>query len=137
MATKKKNTKVGMGAFNVRDMSNAGVKVPLTLPDGTETDEFLIVRGVDSAAIRDASARGNLKRLEIAKVKDMPPEFRAGAEEDITRDVVVSLIAGWSFGTECNEENVDKFLLDAPQILKQVNIFAADRSNFFKKPPQS
>lgn len=133
MATKKKT---GMDAFNVAKMSNEGVKLPLMLPDGTETDEYLIVGGADSKAFRGRMARANRDRLKLLKDEHLDPATPAHKTEDIDRDLVATLIVGWSFDESFEHCNVVKFLADAPQIQEQVDKFAGNRANFFVKPPQ-
>lgn len=128
--------KVGMAAFNVVAMSNDGVKLPLRLPDGTVTEEFLVVRGADSKTFRNQQARANREKVKLAKKQNLDPAQVARQNADIDRRLVASLVVDWSFDEECNEVNVAKFLADAPQIQGQIDLFAGDRANFFKKPPQ-
>lgn len=125
--------KVGFGAFNVKAKSDEGVKVPLSLPDGTETDEYLVVRGTDSKAFVAAQTKHQRATLKLAKDKE---KDTVGNRKVLARKLVASLVAGWSFeDMECNEENVIKFFETAPQIQDEVDKFAIDRSNFFVKPP--
>lgn len=128
--------KVGIDAFNVVKMSNDGVKLFLHLPDGTKTDEFLVVRGADSKIFRNHQARANREKVKLAKKQGQDPAQLARQHADIDRRLVATLISDWSFEAECTEENVAKFLADAPQVQTQIDIFAGDRTNFFKKPPQ-
>lgn len=138
MVDKKK--KVGMEAFNVSKLSNEGVELPLTLPDGTPTEEFLIVGGADSKAFRNHMARANRDKLKIVKrtkSKEADPAETTRLTADIDRELVASLIVGWSFAEPCDKVNVCKFLADAPQVQAQVDSFAGNRANFFVKPPQN
>lgn len=128
--------KVGMDAFNVVTMSNDGVKLFLHLPDGTKTEEYLVIRGADSKVFRTHQARANRDKLDLTKKGKMDPARVSGEHASIDRRLVATLIADWSFAGECTEENVAKFFADAPQVQSQVDMFAGDRSNFFKKPPQ-
>lgn len=125
-----------MDAFNTAKLSNEGVELALYLPDGTKTDEFLVVRGMDSKAFRSAQARANRERVDIAKDKDLSPEDQATKAAEVNTRLVASLVADWSFSQECNDVNKMKFLQDAPQIQRQVDVFAEKHSNFFTKPPQ-
>lgn len=144
MAAKKKA--VSMAAFNVADLSNEGVKMPLFLPDGTETTQYLLVGGGDSKAFKAAQARANRDLLRLAQAKQVNKKKRQEANEgeDVAQDArereaiiqrqVAALVVGWSFPEECTPENVLNFLQSAPQIQQQVDEFAGDRANFFAKP---
>ena len=59
--------KVGMEAFDISKMSNEGVILPLCLPDGKETHEFLLILGADSKLFNLELSSGNKRLLEIAK----------------------------------------------------------------------
>ena len=139
MADEKKDAgagKVGMAAFNVVTMSNDGVKLFLHLPDGTKTDEFLVVRGADSKVFRNHQARANREKIKLTKKQNIDPAQLAREHADVDRRLVATLVADWSFEGKCDEETIVKFLSDAPQVQTQIDLFAGDRSNFFKKPPQ-
>ena len=132
----KEKKSIGMGAFNLVKKSNDGVKMPLTLPDGTATDEFIVVRGADSTLFRGAKAKCNRELLKnLKKIKD-DPEKQEKVQTEATRNLVAALVADWSFPEECNAVNVAKFLADAPQVQEQIDMFADTRTNFFVKPPQ-
>jgi len=139
MGTKKENKgagKCGMGAFNVVKKSTEGVEMPLTLPDGTATEEHLVVRGADSTKFQGAKAKANRELLTALKKSKDDPEKRQALQDSSTRKILASLVVGWSFDEECNEVNVLKFFADAPQVQEQVGAFAGERTNFFVKPPQ-
>ena len=50
--------------FHTRAAANEGIKLPLTLPDGTATEEWLQIRSIDSDAFRAAEAASNRRLLE-------------------------------------------------------------------------
>lgn len=129
--------KVGMAAFNVVKKSNKGVKLELTLPDGTPTEEYLVVGGQDSTKFRGQQAKANRERVKAVRQYKDDPVKMAEFDARLECRLVASLVVGWSFEEECNETNVMKFLSDAPQIQMQIDQFAGDRANFFEKPPQS
>lgn len=136
-AAKKKAIKVGMDAFNVTKLSNEGVKLSLMLPDGTPTEEFLVVGGADSKAFRNQVARMNRDMLKIFKrTKEQDPAEFARLTADSNRELVAALVLDWSFTEPCDKVNICKFLADAPQIQKAVDDFAGIRANFFVKPSQ-
>lgn len=134
MATKKK---IEMGSFGIKEQSEAGIKLPLSLPSGEKTEHFLLVRGADSASFRKAQARAHRGALELLKLQKAKKPIDAGdlamRQAKVQRDLISNLVAGWSFDPECTPENVSDFLEDAPQIEEQVNEVAADRALFFSK----
>ena len=121
-----------MSDFFTREKANEGKKVFLTLPDGTETEEYLIIRGVDSdyyvAAFQEVK-----RRLSLNTDKDNPEYTPKDAEIDI----LASLVAGWSFKEDYTTENIAKFLREAPQIALKIDDIAGNRSLFFGKKQSS
>jgi len=109
-----------MEEFFTRTKANEGVKLPLTTPDGKETKHWLMIRGVDSDAFREAEAEA--KRSIIQK------RIEPG---EAMRSVVASLISDWSFDKPCSRDEVMAFLLEAPQIADAVDKVAGDRKLFF------
>ena len=132
-----KNKKTGMAAFDVLKLSKEGVRVDLTLPDGSETNEFLLVCGADSTEFRCAKAKAARAKMEAIKGGKKKPEDVVQAHAEIDVKLVATLVKAWSFEGECTPETVVGFLKSAPQIQEQVDRFAGNRSNFFEKPPQS
>jgi len=120
-----------MEEFFTRQVANVGVKLPLYLPDGSKSEHWLRVRGIDSDEFRRAETKGKRKAIEISQIDS--DDEREKIIEQVEKEVVASLIAAWSFEQECTHDNVVKFLTEAPQIMSQVNKFAARRSEFFKK----
>lgn len=134
----KDKTPTNIEDFNIVDPSEKGINITLCLPDGTETEHFLTVRGADSPTFRKAQARNNRERLALLKVKDKAKEMdaadRAMRESGLQDQLVASLVADWSFPQECTIENVAAFFAKSPQIREQVDLFAGERANFFNKP---
>jgi hypothetical protein len=109
--------------------ANAGVKMPLTLDDGSDTGHWLMVRGTDSEAFRKA-------RFDAARaVRDIPEGTtevdRAKVMDEVILDNLVALVAGWSFDEPLTPESVREFLTNAPQVANAIDSAAADRSRFF------
>lgn len=139
-----KKQKVGMDAFKVKAKSEEGVKMELVLPDGTETGEFLMIRGQDSVTFQKARARHNRLGMELMKKakgkQDIDPGDLAMRQAKEHTKLVAVLVSGWSFEEEdgeptpCTLEAVVDFLEAAPQLEIQINQFAAERSHFFNKP---
>lgn len=124
-------SKPPMEAFFTRSAANEGIEVPLYLPDGTRSDHWLRIRGTDSDAFRQAEAEGRRQLLEAAAEKDQH-KLSAVAVAN-TELLLCSLIIGWSFEQECNEENKKKLLREAPQIGDAIDKMASRRMLFFKK----
>lgn len=121
--------------FNSRDAGNEGIKIPLLALNGKESNEFIIVRSVDSDAFREAEAEGRRDALKAAQVEDIA-ERRQMARESTLR-MQVALVKDWSFDEPCTEENVREFLKGAPHISDAIDQLAAKRSLFLEKKSQS
>lgn len=89
-----------MEKFFTRKIANDGIKVPLSLPNGGETEHFFIVRGMDSDAFREADAESRRVAIIAAGLDD--ESERKAMLADAKLDLVISLIADWSFDQECN-----------------------------------
>lgn len=120
-----------MQEFFTRQIANEGIRLPLVLPDGSPSEHWLQVRGMDSDEFHTAEM---IAKREAAMIADIPSdEERAVAVNDAQNTLIAALIADWSFPTDCTKENVKNFLREAPQIADEVNRLAAKRSLFFKK----
>jgi len=97
-------------------------KLPLYLPDGSPTDEYLMILGAESKPVRDAKARMYREKLQ----NDI-------SLEDAKNLIISAMIESWSFDKECTEDNKINFLKEAPQIADKVDIFSANHANFTKK----
>ena len=124
-----------MDEFFTRASANEGVKLPLYLPNGTVTEHFFVVRGVDSDEFRVAESKAKRGAINIAQL-DTEAE-RIDAIQQSERECIASLIASWSFDNPCTRPNVMAFLKEAPQIADAVNRFAARREGFMAKKPTS
>jgi hypothetical protein len=120
-----------MKEFYTREKSNEGVKLPLYYPDGTPSEHWLTVRGIDSDAFRMAESKAKRKAVEIAQIENEQERAEKVRETEI--GCIAALIAGWSFEKELTTDNVYEFLTEAPQIADMVNRFAARRAEFFGK----
>lgn len=118
-----------MEQFFTRGRANAGVKVPLYLPSGEESEHFLMVHGVDSDEFRAADMMSRRENLKIAEIKDLAKRDIAIA--DLTRTLRAKLVISWSFDMPCTFENVYNFLKEAPQIADGIDRVASNRKAFF------
>jgi regulator of replication initiation timing len=121
-----------MEQFYTRDKANEGIKVPLTAPDGTDTDHWLLVRGADSDVFRKAEAEAQRKMAVIAADKGNRDSL-ADVYDEQFHWIKAHLVADWSFDHECTVEAVQEFFKNAPQISDKVNRIAGNRSLFFGK----
>lgn len=103
----------------------------LSLPDGSETNEWLKLRGINSPQFEKAASVADRELLEL-KQKDLDEHSQEHKEERkaITRKMLASLIAGWSFDQAATSEAVIDFLTGAPQIQRSVDEFAVQIRNF-------
>jgi len=119
--------------FGILDKAEEGIKLPLTLPDGTETEEYLVIRGTDSRVFKQKQARLQKRKLDFLREKSNreDPDKLLDFETETERELIASLVAGWSFEKDCTESAVIEFLRKAPQIQESLDLTAADRSLFF------
>lgn len=107
-----------------------GKKLPLTLPDGTETPHFLVVTSSDSAI-----ARRTL--LELSREGRDRDESKLSADEvfEITQAGTIkyrsTLVIGWSFDAPFSVEAVSELLIQNPGLAQDVESLAGNRSRFF------
>ena len=123
-----KNTPVAaeMSAFATRKIGNDGIKLELTLPDGTPTSRYLIVRNY----------RCDAYRKKLAEIRDRVAENGKPDEQQREADrlaLIASLVVGWNFDMDCTPAHVATFLGEAQLVAEQVDRFAMDDERFFGK----
>jgi hypothetical protein len=96
---------VNMEAFFTRQKANEGVKLDLSLPDGTPTEHWIRIRGVDSDQFREAQQRMNARMLELSKDPTVKSQAAAVYAQEANR-MVGSLIISWSFPEPVNEATI-------------------------------
>jgi hypothetical protein len=117
--------------FFTRDRANKGEKLPLSLPDGSPTDEYLNVRGVDSDQFREAVNEYRRELIGYAAIKD--ESERARKSEQARIKLMCALVIGWSFEAELTQEALAELFSEAPHIADEADKFASDRRRFFRK----
>ena len=122
---------MGMDEFFTREIANEGRRVDLVHPDGTPSEHWLQIRGMDADAFKIAETGAKREAVEISQIDD--DKKRAVAIADVELKTIAALIADWSFDQKCTSKEVVKFLREAPQIAEMVNRYAARRSLFFGK----
>ncbi|WGK60507.1 hypothetical protein QAO71_10420 [Halopseudomonas sp. SMJS2] len=117
--------------FFTRSKANEGEKLPLSLPDGTPTDEWLLIRGVDSDEFQAALDAHRRTILANAAIEDEAE--RAEKNRQAGLKLHAALIMGWSFEAELTPEALEEFLREAPHLAVEVDHFASNRQRFFRK----
>lgn len=117
--------------FFTRKVANEGKKLPLYAPDGEMTDEWLLIRGIDSDEFRKAEAKGRRRAIEVGQTRNADKILEALEETQL--ETIASLVADWSFSEKCTPQNVVNALREAPQLVTAINNFAGKRANFFTK----
>lgn len=118
--------------LNITKAAQDGVTVPIRLPDGTDSDSTLTVRGHDSAAFLDAARAFSRNDAELSKIQD--PDKRTTERHEASLRLTASLVLGWTLEDDFSTAAVVELFKQAPYVRKQVDDVAADRRNFFKKP---
>lgn len=121
--------------FFTRNKANEGEKLPLSLPDGTPTDEWLLVRGIDSDEVREALDEHRRTVLANAAIKDEAE--RAEANRSAGLKLQCALVMGWSFDADFTSEALEEFFKEAPHLAIEVDNFASNRKRFFRKSSTS
>lgn len=129
------NIGLGMEAFFTRERANEGVEIPLYTPDGTKSQHWLRIRGVDSDTFREAEANSKREAMRVAMLDDTQERAKAIADAKLT--LLAALVIGWSFEKECSVENIKEFFRQAPQIADAVDQVASKRALFFGKRSSS
>jgi len=113
--------------FTTVGAANEGIKLPLNLPDGSSSGHWLRVRGRDSGVFRRAEHEAARK---IRAMSQQGSDF--DQLESARIDLLASLVIGWSFDDDFNDENVRRLLVDAPAVAESIDSIAGDRALFFK-----
>lgn len=117
--------------FYTRAKASEGERLPLSLPDGTPTDEWLLIRGVDSDEFRAALDEHRRAILANAAIEDETEKVEKNRLAGVK--LHCALIMGWSFDIECTADALEEFLREAPHLATEVDNFASDRRRFFRK----
>ena len=112
------------------DQAEEGIQLALVDPVGRKTEDWLRIRGADSEEFRLAEAASRRKALEISDIED--EKERDLATMKMVRNLVATLVMGWSFDEECTHANVVEFFRKAPQVQKAVDRASNSRALFMK-----
>ena len=117
--------------FFTRSKANEGERMPLSLPDGTPTDEWLLIRGIDSDEFRAALDEHRRAVLANAAIEDEGE--RAEKNRLAGLNLHCDLVMDWSFDAELTQDALQEFFTEAPHIAIEVDSFASNRKRFFRK----
>lgn len=128
MAENTEKSEVAFEDFFTKDLHEEGVKVPLTLPDGTTTAHWVILKGKHSEAFEKAKEDG-MRRIVNAMREDSDID-----KSQIALEALASTVTGWSFkDKECSFSNVCELMTNAPELREAIDSFVADSTNYMKK----
>lgn len=125
----KQTSQPKLSDFFTRADANEGIKLPLTLPDGTETEHFINIRSVDSDEYKIAEMNWHKSRIQCELEGDALTEYALGQQRKLT----ASLIIGWSIDAPCSEKAKLELIREAPQIADDIQRKAEIKSLFVKK----
>lgn len=130
---------LGMSAFMTRQRANEGQRIDLHTAEGTLSNHFLVVQGIDSDAFQKAKAKQARVIAELASLPELEREERA---LDATCELLAVLVKDWSFSNPdlmpagetypCNLATVSQFLREAPQIREKIDELVSRRTVFFR-----
>lgn len=121
-----------MEDYKTTQRAQDAVKMFLVLPDGTRTDDYLMLVGTESTDFRGAKYKQEQRALEISRLGTI--EERMAAVEDARMSVLAACVKGWSFDVPFSEASAKELLAGAPYLADTVDTFISRRANFFAKP---
>lgn len=124
-----------MKHYHTRERAATAIRVPLRDPaTGAPTEDWIEVR----SSLSDQFIEARDASLQAApRIGALPPEEKKEAIKEQQLKLKSSLVAGWSFEEECNEDNVVEFLRNAPQVQSVVVNVADSNVSFFGEPSKS
>ena len=127
-------------AFNTVDEAEEGVKLPLRDKFGDLSDEWMLVRGVDSPVFREARIEGDRECLALISEPDKGIKYKKIME--IKARTIAALVKDWSKGLaddlgKPTVKNVAKFLMTAPQLQDEIDRLSGSREVFFSMKQKS
>ena len=135
--------------FYTKPACNVAQRLPLYLPDGTDSGEWIEVYGIDSDAY-DAAKKETQRQLLAVDVEISQLEKKM-ADRNLNNAITelqklsddrkriiegrvlatrAAIVSGWSFKKECTHEAVIELMKNAPLIADEVDRYATNRMNF-------
>lgn len=122
--------------YFTRQAHNEGVRLYIAAPDGSETQDWVEIRGIESDIFRETRAQSEAELYAslngITDTKERIAKIES-VREDARLRLLVSLVKAWSFDEECNEENIIALLKEAPFIADFIDKKSASVKDFVKK----
>jgi hypothetical protein len=119
----------GKEAFFTRKIANDGVRFPICLPTGEETDQWLLLHSSDSDAWGQACLANERRKKDIEQLADDGEKRKAKREAG--RRLTASLVCGWSFPEPCTQESVLDMLYQAQYLEDDIDAIALNRQRFY------
>lgn len=135
MTAKAKTTEIkpfALSDFFTLGALEKGKKLPLTLPDGTETEYHLMVLGADAPAARKALLEASRILRDEGK-EGLSVEAEAEIAQRANLHYRSALAFDWSLPVPYSKEAIAELLLNNPGLANDVERLASDRTRFFAK----
>lgn len=113
-----------------RTVANEGTRMFVSLPDGTPTEEWILVLHEDSDKF--SLARDMMMRT-LSELSGLEGEERVLKASQRRVQLTAAMVGDWSFETPCTPENIIKLLTESPTLREKIDKFGSDQRNFFKK----
>lgn len=118
--------------FYTREKASKGAKVYLhDMATGKLSDEWMIVRSIWSDEFQEAKEVAVQQAFKDAALEN--EDEKKAAHKARKLDLLTSLVGGWSFDEECNDENIKAFLTEAVHLPDQIDKVSTQNSRFFGK----
>ncbi len=108
-----------------KEKKKSGVRMPLFAPDGSLSQDFIMVKWAWCDEIR--AVQNDLKREMRQKFAN---DEKADPDAAIL-DGIVAMVAGWSFKEKATPTRVRAFLNERPDIAERIDILSANTKLFF------
>lgn len=118
-----------MHAFHSLALASTPKRLYLKLPDGTVSEAW--VECVFRDAPQFAAAKRQYQQFLLENAEKAKPDENLSVSK--TPWLLAHSITAWSFDTELTIENAERFLVECPQVLEDVDDFVYNRSRFFAK----
>lgn len=108
--------------------SNAGINLPIPLPNGKPSGCSMTVLGADSDVFRQARVE---RTREGPRILALPEDQRPDAIRVADVHFLSSIVTGWDFPDSFSREAVKEAFVEAPHIFDYVNEAITERGRFF------
>lgn len=117
--------------FYTRTTAETGARVTLPKPDGSLSDEWVVVVGMDSDRFRKADLEARRATLSAIENKDSKYHSdRDGFALEQRLRVLAKSVVLWSFDETCDEQAVLELLREAPYVADLLDKQIAQRALF-------